>query len=297
MTDLYIGFRQQNLAQSGDSYAPDSTHYYNESGTEVWDSETNTLSDTGTDYTLLFEVGDLVFNVDFNYPHTFVKEVTATSVTFTSALPGFNESGFSQKEFDGGDITDPANFSDIQALIVAYRAARQDEAYLLQFDGTGSGVTTGSNFDLTLGAPDYICGWYEGAGYSPGQNVPYYRVVEVVSADTVKVDRPIFFEDGNGFFWGNDGVTNRYDIDAFRWMNFYYGISYGTFDVDLHLKTRDDYNWLEPWDAYQYSTQNATEEQAKLRIEEMVDRIENLCQGNYSNNFVMLSDVPGAYLG
>jgi len=296
MTDLYFGVKQQTYGFSAtpDPYGPDVVYQFL-NASDTWDSATNVLSSTVTDFTTIFQVGDLVFNRDWYTPHAYVTEVTTTTVTFDGAIGGMNDNGFCNLYFDGGDITDPNNYTPVEPTFVAYRDGNHDAAYLLQV--INESTTTPTRFTANGGAPDYVQWWYDGAGNNAGLPLPEYRVVQVVDDVTLKLDKPVSFEGGNYFLMGQDGVVSRLALKDTRHMNIFYGINYNTFDIWWQPSRLPSGRWLEPWDAYVISPYNANMDQMKIRIDDICNRIENLCAGTYSDNWVAIFDEPGAYLG
>lgn len=295
MTDLYFGVKQQTAATSvdPDPYGPDAEYQFL-NDEDTWDPTTNTLT-SEADLTTIFQVGDLVFNRDWYTPHVFVTEVTVETVTFDGAIGGMNENGFCNLYFDGGDITDPANYTPVEPTFVAYRDGNHDAAYLLQV--VSDSTTNPTRFTANGGAPDYVQWWYDGEGNQSGLPLPEYRVVQVVDDVTLKLDKPISLEGGNEFLMGQDGVVSRLALKDTRLFNIYYGINYGTFDIWWQTFRMDSGRWLEPWDAYIISPYNANMDQMKIRIDDICNRIESLCTGTYSDNWVAIFDEPGAYLG
>jgi len=293
MTDLYFGTKQQTYLQATDAYEPDA-YYQFLHDEDTWDPTTNTVI-SEVDLTTVFQVGDLVFNADWYVPHVYVTEVTIGTVTFDGPIGGMNINGFCIEEFDGGDITDPINYTPIDPTFVAYRAGNHDAAFLVQFVDAGSLNPT--RFTAKGGAPDYIQWFYEGTSSHPGLPLPEYRVVQVVDDVTLKLDKPAFFEDGNYTLAGQDGVVSRVPLKDTRFFNFYYGINYGTFDIKWQPSRLPSGKWLEPWDSYIVSPYNRNMDQMKIRIDDICSRLENLCTGTYSDNWVAIFDEPGAYLG
>jgi hypothetical protein len=295
MTDLYFGVKQHTVGQNvdPDPYGPDAEYQFlNDSDT--WNSATNTLISTAADFTTIFQVGDLVFNRDWYTPHAYVTEVARDYVVFDGAIGGMNDNGFCNLYFDGGDITDPANYTPVEPTFVAYRDVNYDAAYLLKLQSTNINPT---RFTAKGGAPDYVQWWYDGESNQPGLPLPEYRVVQVVDDQTLKLDKPISLEASNQFFMGQDGVVSRLALKDTRHMNIYYGINYNTFDIWWQPSRGSSGRWLEPWDSYVISPYNYNMDQMKIRIDDICNRIDGLISGNYSDNWVAIFDEPGAYLG
>lgn len=293
MTDLYIGLKQQTQLRTATTpaYQPDAQHEV-DPAIESWDPETNTLNGPGVGYETIFQVGDLVFNSLWYMPHAFVTETARDYVVFDGPIGGMNENGFCLMTFDGGDITDPANFTPRPANFVAYRDGNHESAYLLKFDSTNLNP---SRFTAKGGAPDYVQWWY--LDYNPGLPLPDFRVVEVVSDDTLKLDKPIQIPVGFFVFVGQDGVIQRNPLKDVRFINMFYGINYGTFDILCQSLENQSSAFWEPWDSYVVSPYNYNTDQMKIRIDDICNRIDGLISGNYSDNWVAIFDEPGAFLG
>jgi hypothetical protein len=205
-----------------------------------------------------------------------------------------NDNGFCNLYFDGGDITDPANYTPVEPTFVAYRDGNHDAAYLIKLQSTNIDPT---RFTAKGGAPDYVQWWYDGEGNQPGLPLPEYRVVQVVDDQTLKLDKPSSISPNNFFLMGQDGVVQRLALKDTRHINFFYAINYGTFDIWWQPSRLNSGRWLEPWDSYVISPYNYNMDQMKIRIDDICNRIEDLCTGTYSDNWVAIFDEPGAYLG
>ena len=281
MTDLFFGQKQQSKYTTGADYLPDAS--YDFLGADSYDTATNILTSVGTDLTTVFQVGDLVFNTDWYVPHVFVTDVTTTTVTFDGAIGGINDNGFILTD----DVGNPED-----CTLVAYRAANVDSAYLVRFTSVNLEPAAFTKKDA---APDYLQLWYSGNGYATSWPLPEYRVVEVVDDNTLKLNQPINCINGEIVFLGQDGARTRTPLKDMRYFTVFYGMGYGYYDMWMEPQTKPaDGQWIEPWDAYTVSPYNATIDQIKVRIDDFCNRIEDLCQGNYSDNWVRLLPYPGS---